>query len=63
LDDIGVCLEACQQKSLRCLSPEIGDSKSSVHTVTKLLPLEPYKFTVTKKNLSLFQQHSSVTGL
>jgi hypothetical protein len=45
LDEIGARLEHTPHKSLRCLAQEMGISKSSAATATKLLKLRPYEVT------------------
>ena len=44
LDEIGAALERSPNKPLRRVSQEVGVSKSSAHTATKLLKLKPYSY-------------------
>jgi len=43
LHDMGVGLKASLKKSLRLFTFQCGISRSTVHTATKLLKLQPYK--------------------
>jgi hypothetical protein len=57
LRDIGAKLEHTPRKSLKCLSQETGESKSSARWVTQLLKLRPYKTTV----IHAFQQRDTAS--